>query len=265
MNVRIILSGLLIAATLSACSTETVQSNQVPSLQNNNVKNQEKSEIPDLFTNVMEELKKNPVPVVLPKTLPPVLNPREYNAVKVKTSTDGYEITIYSTSESGNKDGGITMEAMKATFSGRIVSNYHPGEDYVEGMKEKLKYSKAIVIDRTPMTYYSVETNPIGVGGDLVVWHDGNWLLATQGNPNDIGQSLDQAPEYTSIGLARELLKLMKPIEGKEIKRGFILGQEAPKRTLKLEWTYDDRIWYSIDSFNWNYVFAAMNSLVKLK
>lgn len=255
-------SGFLIVAALTGCTSEAPHISKLPSLQGQGAERGD--EIPTLFANAVKELQNNPVPVLLPKVLPKAKNLNEYNAVNVKNSTDGYEMLIYSTFDVSN--GSISMSAMQAALSGKFAPEHHPGEDVVGGIKEWMKYSKSIIVDGTPMTFYSKAESRIDVApSDIVVWRDGNWLLTTQGEPNDIERPLEQVPENTSIGLAKEMLVLMKQLAGKEVKEGYISGQQAPRRTLSMEWTYDGQIWYSIDSFDWEYAFKAKNSLIKAK
>lgn len=262
MGLRLLGPVLLVAAVLAACSMDTVSVRPSISIQDPNVE----GKVPALFMSVAKELQASPVPVLVPEILPKIGNPGARHAIKVTTSADGYEIIIYEETDSSNKDGGITVSAMRAILSGKVAPDYRPAEEVMDGLKKHLKYSSSIVVGETPTTlYHEAETKTNAVPSNMVVWQEGNWLLTTQGEPNDIGQPIDQVPENTSIGLAQELLGLMKQLEGKEIKQGYISGQQAPKRTLHMEWTYDDRVWYSIDSPDWEYVFHAANRLIEIR
>lgn len=254
-------SVIWIAALAAACSSEAAQWNPSSSAQSQGEGRQE--QIPALLSNATEILQHNPVPVLWPALLPTLKDPDQQLAVDAVPSTDGYDMLIYSTHDVFGKE--RSMSSTLATFSGKIVPDYRPVEEYVDGMMKLMNDRESITVDGTPMTYCKTETEYPVFGGDLVVWRYGNWLLTAQGEPNDIEQPLVQASEHTSVGLAREMLGLVKRVEGTEIKQGYISGQQAPRRTLTIEWTYDDRTWYSITSSDWEYAFQAINRLIRVK
>lgn len=222
------------------------------------------SPVPLLFPDAVRELRYSPVPVIWPHLLPPVKNRGDRNVVKATTSANGYEMIVYSDNDLYNDNRSISMSALQATFSGKLSDN-DPPNSAMDCIQDLMPFSETAAVAGTSINVYrdSAAARNV-VGSDLAYWREGVWQITVQGSPNHLHEPPERAPEHTTLALARELIRELKLPEGNEIQKGYISGEEAPRRSLSVHWTYDNEVWYSLSSPDWGFAVEVIGQIPRV-